>query len=347
MPVFTLAEIAEKIGGELDGDPNLQLRGIAEIDKAEPGEITFLANPKYRHFVETTQASAIIIKQEFSGKRKLPAIKMRDPYYGFLQVVKLFHPPRPLQEKGVHPAAVIDDSAELGEDVSVGANVYIGAGVKIGRRTQILPNCVILENSEIGEDCLLYPLVSIRENCKIGNRVILHNGVVIGSDGFGFAPHDGKFVKILQVGNVVLEDDVEIGANSTIDRAALGTTLIKRGTKLDNLVQIAHNVTIGEDSVIAAQTGISGSTKVGKNAMFGGQVGLVGHLTIGDRVRIGAQTGVTKSFPDDTDLLGYPARPMMLEKRIEILLPSLPDLVKKVRKLEKQLKLLQEKNPSQ
>ncbi len=340
MPALTLQEIAQKIGGELHGPADLEVRGTAEIDKAGPAEITFLANPKYRRYLEQTRAAAVIIDANAGVEPTIPYIKTPDAYYGFLQAFLLFNPPGELIEPGIHPSAVVSPTAQIGNECAIGANVYIGERVTIGERTRILPNCVILNDAEIGADCLLYPLVSIREGCRIGNRVILHNGVVIGSDGFGFAPYQGRFHKIPQLGIVVLEDDVELGANCAVDRATMGETRIKTGVKLDNMVQIAHNVVIGEHTVMAAQTGISGSTKIGKQVMIGGQVGMVGHITIGDRVQIGAKSGVAKAIPEGEVWLGAYARPMAQTKRIEASLSQLPELIKRVRKLEKEIESL-------
>jgi len=343
MPAFTLSEIAGHIGGQLVGNANIQIEGTAEIDKAIRGTITFLANLKYKHFLETTGASAVIIDKKIPFKPHIPYIVVDDAYFAFLKVFLLFNPRKELLPPGIHETAIVDPGAVLGEAVAIGANVYIAPGVYIGKGTKIFPNTVILNNVHIGEDCLIYPNVSIREDCQIGNRVIIHNGVVIGSDGFGFAPHEGKFHKIPQVGKVVIEDDVEIGANATIDRATMGETRIKAGAKLDNLVHIAHNVVVGGNTVMAAQTGISGSTKIGRNVMIGGQVGTVGHITIGDGAQIGAQSGVSKDVKPGEIVFGYPARPIMKTKRIEATLNNLPALLKRIRQLEKKIEELQKK----
>lgn len=337
MPDFTLGEIAEKIGGRLHGDPSIVIHRPAEIAKAAAGDITFLANAKYKSMLENTSASAVIIDAEAGYEPAIPYIIAPNAYYGFLQAFLLYNPPQPLVKPGIHPTAVIEESAVLGEDVAIGANVYIGDGVTIGKNTQVMANVVILSNTTVGEDCLFYPLASIRENCLIGNRVILHNGAVIGSDGFGFAPWQGKYHKIPQVGTVILEDDVEIGANSTIDRATMGETIVRAGVKLDNLIHIAHNVTIGEHTVMAAQSGISGSTQIGRHCMIGGQVGTVGHIRIGDKVNIGAQSGVAKSVADNEVIFGSPARPIMHTKRIEAVINNLPSISRRLRALEKKM----------
>ncbi|NIW79199.1 MAG: UDP-3-O-(3-hydroxymyristoyl)glucosamine N-acyltransferase [Calditrichae bacterium] len=335
MSTYTLKEIAENLNGTVVGDPELEIRATAEIDKAKPGEITFLANPKYKSKLEQTAASAVIIDQKSGIQPSIPYIETKDAYYGFLQAFLMFNPPKQLLKPGIHPSAVIHESAQLGADVAIGAHVYIGPQVMIGDRSQIFPNCVLLDATRIGADCIFYPTVSIRENCRIGNRVIIHNGAVIGSDGFGFAPYEGKFHKIPQVGIVVIEDDVELGANVTIDRATMGETIIRAGVKLDNAVQIAHNVIVDDNTVMAAQTGISGSTRIGKNVMMGGQVGISGHIEIGDYVKIAAKSGISKSISPREEVFGYPARPAMLSKRIEASIKNLPDLRKRLIKLEK------------
>lgn len=343
MPVFTLADIAATIGGTLHGDPETRISGTAEIDKAGAGEITFLANPKYGAHLEKSHAAAVIVDGKSGITPSIPYILCPDAYYGFLQAFLLFNPPRKLLAPGIHPSAVVDDAARLGAEVCIGANAYIGPGVTIGERTQVFPNCVILDGAQIGSDCILYPLVSIREDCRIGDRVIIHNGAVIGSDGFGFAPHRGAFHKIPQVGIVVIEDDVEIGANVTIDRATMGQTLVRKGVKLDNLVHLAHNVTVGEHTVIVAQTGVAGSTRIGSQVMIGGQVAVAGHISVGDGARIGACSGVSKSVPAGETVFGFVARPIMKTKRIEAVTANLPELLRRVQQLEKQLEALQEK----
>ena len=343
MPVFTLAQIAEKINGKLSGDLNIKIKGVAQIDNAAHGQITFLANPKYKVLLEKTKASAVITDEKVNIIPSIPHIVVLDAYFGFLQTFLLFNPKKELLDPGIHSSAIIHKTAKIGKNVCIGGNVWIGPGVTVGERTRIFPNCVILNESKIGTDCLLYPSVTVRENCLIGDKVIIHNGAVIGSDGFGFVPHEGHYHKIPQVGKVIIEDDVEIGSNTTIDRATMGETVIKQGVKLDNLIHIAHNCVIGENTVIAAQTGISGSTIIGKNVVMAGQVGTVGHITIGDGVQIGAQSGISKSIPEGEVYFGYPARPIMKSKRIEAIINNLPDLLKRIRTLEKTIEELQKK----
>jgi UDP-3-O-[3-hydroxymyristoyl] glucosamine N-acyltransferase len=295
-----LKEIASYLNCEIVGDVDVEINKVSEIQNASKGDITFIANPKYEKFFETTNASAVIVAKNFQKRRDdLSLLLVDDPYYAFVKVLKILNPPLELLPPGIHQTAVISKTAILGENVRVGANVVIGERVKIGDNSVIMHGVVIGDDVEIGSDVLIYPNVTVYHKCKIGNRVIIHSGTVIGSDGFGFAPRpDGTYEKIPQVGIVVIEDDVEIGSNCSIDRATLGETIIKRGAKLDNLIQIAHNVVIGENTVIAAQTGIAGSTKIGKNCVLAGQVGIVGHIEIADRTTIAAQSGVSKSITE-------------------------------------------------
>jgi len=342
MAALNLDTLASKIGGTVHGDGSVEVTGVAEIAKAQATEITFLANPKYKHLLNSCEAGAVIIDGNADLIPNIPYIEVPNAYFGFLQAFLLFNPQKELLKPGIHSTAVIEETATLGENVTIGANVYIGEGVTIGDNTRILPNCVILNNSSIGKGCLFYPSVGVREGCSIGDRVIVHNGAVIGSDGFGFAPYGGRFHKIPQVGTVIVENDVEIGANVTIDRATLGETVIRSGVKLDNMVHIAHNVIVDEHTVMAAQTAISGSTKIGKNVMIGGQVGTVGHITIGDGAQIAAKSGIAKSVEPGEQMFGAPAHPIMKAKRIEAVIKNLPNLAKRVRQLEKALEKLSE-----
>ncbi len=343
MKKYTLAEIGEKINGEVHGPADVIITGTAEIEKAGPTELTFLANPKYRDWLAHSRAAAVIVDERSTPPENRPYIKVDDAYFGFLQALLLFYEPKHLLDAGIHPTAIIHETVRLGKEVKIGANAYLGPGVTVGDRSEIFPNCVLLNDSKVGADSRLYPLVSVREDCIIGDRVIIHNGAVIGSDGFGFAPHGGKFYKIPQVGRVVIEDDVEIGANVTIDRGTLGETRICQGVKIDNLVHIAHNVTVGKHTVMAAQTGISGSTQIGANVMLAGQVGIIGHLRIGNRAQVAAQSGVTKDIPDGETVWGSPARPMAKARRIEVILNTLPELRKQVLELTRQVAKLREK----
>jgi UDP-3-O-[3-hydroxymyristoyl] glucosamine N-acyltransferase len=339
MTEYSLGELAQMVKGELSGDPEIQISGAAKIEDAVQGQITFLANPRYKQYLSQTEASALLLDRKIDIKYQNPHIRVDDAYFRFLQIFLLFNPKEDILEPGIHSTAVVSPDAILEKEVALAPQVVIGKRCRIGNRTKILAGCVILDDVDIGSDCLLYPLVSVREGCQIGNNVIIHNGAVIGSDGFGFAPFEGKFHKIPQIGKVVIEDEVEIGANCTIDRATMGETIIRKGVKLDNLVHIAHNVEVGESTVMAAQAGISGSTKIGHHVMIGGQVGTVGHINIGNYVQIGAQSGVPKSIPDKEIFFGYPARPIMRTKRIEAVVNQLPELYKRIIELEKKMKM--------
>lgn len=333
---FTVGEIASRIGGTVAGDGSVRIDGLAAIESAQSGQIAFVANRKYLPQLETTGASAVIVSKDTESSGGPVLILHDDPYFAFMQLVRMFHPPK-TYEPSVHPTAVIAEDAEVDESAHIGAHVTIEGGAKIGASTAILAGTFIGEHTEIGDNCIIYPNVTIRDRCKIDNRVIIHPGTVIGADGFGFASKDGVHHKIEQVGIVRIEDDVEIGANCTIDRAALGETVIGAGSKIDNLVMIAHNVKVGKGCILVSQVGVSGSTKLGDYVVLAGQVGLVGHIELGDGVVVGAQSGVAKGAKPGTTLFGTPAREMMQQKRIEACIGKLPDLVKRVRSLEKKL----------
>ncbi len=337
-----LSEIARLLHGQIEGDADIEITGLAKIQDAKSGDLTFVANPKYQKFLKSTKASAVLVGKD-QQEVDLPNIKVDDPYLAFLIALEQFNPPVKSKFTGIHPSSEVAESAAIAEDVHIAPFVYIGENVIIGRNTVIYPGCVILDQVQIGSDCTIYPNVSIRENCQIGNRVIIHNGAVLGSDGFGFAPTGDSYRKIPQMGRVVIEDDVEIGANCTIDRATLGETIIRKGCKLDNLIQIAHNVVIDQNTVIAAQSGISGSTKIGKNVTIAGQVGTVGHISVGDKSIIAAKSGVSKDIPAGEIWFGYPAQPIMKQKKIEASSRHLPDMVRKIHQLEKLCIELEEK----
>ena len=331
----TLRELAEYVHGTVVGDENLLITAVSGIEDAKEGDITFLANPKYREKLQQTRASAVIVAPDVDISN-IAVIKVSNPYFAFAQLLTLFskkyHPP-----VGIHETSVMGDDVNIGEQCAIAAHVTIGNHVHIGDRTIIYPGVVIGDHVTIGSDTIIYPNVSLLQEVSVGNRVIIHSGTVVGSDGFGFAPVGGEYYKIPQIGKVIIDDDVEIGANVSIDRATLGATHIQKGVKIDNLVQIAHNVVIGEHSVIVSQVGISGSTKVGKHVTLAGQVGLVGHIEIGDHVMIGAQSGVTKSVPEKTILSGSPAVDQRLWKKSQISLLKLPDTLKTIRALEKRI----------
>jgi len=333
----TLEEVAELINGEIVGDGNPVITGASGIKEAKEGDVTFVANSRYAHLINQTNASAIIVSMDIVTAAK-PLIRTEDPSLAFAKIVSLLAPNEFHFPRGIHPTAIIGDKVKLGKDVSIQAYTVIEDNVDIGDRSVLYPGVYVGHHTKIGSDVLIYPHVTIRERIVMGNRVIIHSGTVIGSDGFGFATVKGVHHKIPQIGTVVIEDDVEIGANVTIDRARFDKTLIKKGTKIDNLVQIAHNVVIGENSIIVAQVGISGSTVIGNNVTLAGQSGAVGHITIGDNAVVAAQAGVTKSVPANTCVSGYPAKPHNEAKRLNAYIQNLPKLFKLVNELEKKVK---------
>jgi len=332
---MTLGEIAKLVKGEVVGDEKIVIRGVAGLKEAREGELSFLANKKYLPLLKTTQASAVIVSREIT-QAKTPLIRTDNPYLALAELLEFFYPNKKVIA-GVHPTVVMGKNVVLGEGISIQAYSVLEDGVEIGDRVIIGPLVFLGKGVKIAEDSRIEPQVTIGEEVSLGRRVIIHSGTVIGSDGFGYVQVDGHHRKIPQVGRVEIEDDVEIGANVTIARATLGVTKIGRGTKIDNLVQIAHNVVIGEDSLIAAQAGIAGSTEIGERVTIGGQVGIVGHIKIGDGVMIGAQSGVTKSLPPKTVVFGYPARPHLKSKRIEACISHLPSLYKRIKELERAL----------
>lgn len=329
----TLKEIAQLIDGTVVGDERIVINGVCGIKEAKEGDITFVANPKYLPLMKHTSASAIITSHDIKKAPK-PLILTDNPSLAFAKLLTLIAPNEATHFKGIHPTAIIGENVKLGKDVAIQPYVVIEDNVEIGDRTVFYSGVFVGHHSKIGKDTIVYPHVSIRERVIIGDRVIVHSGTVIGSDGFGFATVKGVHHKIPQIGTVIIEDDVEIGANVTIDRARFDKTWIKHGTKIDNLVQIAHNVVIGENSIIVAQTGISGSTTIGKNVTLAGQAGIIGHIDIGDNAVIAAQAGVTKSVPANTCVSGYPAKPHDKAKRINACVQKLPDLYKLVNELE-------------
>ncbi len=306
---------------------------------ATPAQISFLANPKYQKLAEETNAAAVIVAKKRKNI-KCAQIICPNPYLAFAKLLAKLHPP-PKREKGVHSSAVLESRVELGENISVGGNVYLGKGCKIGENTVIMPNVFIGADTVIGNDCLIYPNVTIRERVVIGERVIIHSGAVIGSDGFGYAADGERYYKIPQIGSVLIEDEVEIGSNVSIDRATLGRTVISKGCKIDNLVQIAHNVEIGENTVLVAQMGIAGSSRIGKHCTIAGQVGIVGHITIGDNVVVAGQSGVTKDLAGNQIVLGSPAIPITQERRQIASRALLPETMKKLKIMEERLAKLE------
>jgi UDP-3-O-[3-hydroxymyristoyl] glucosamine N-acyltransferase len=335
-------EIARFVDGEVIGDGDVLISGVNGINEAVPGDLSFILNPKYEPLIEKTKASCVIVPKEIKKDYGKSMIRVKDPSTAFSKIVGVLAPDRIPHPKGIHSSAMISKKAVLARDASVGAYAVIEDGVSLGEKTVIYPFSYIGKNTKIGRDCIIYPGVVIREEVVVGNRVIIHSNSVIGSDGFGYdIQPDGTYVKIPQVGVVVVEDDVEIGSCVTIDRARFAKTVIGKGTKIDNLCQIAHNVILGPNCAIAAQTGISGSSVIGRNVVFGGQVGVADHLKIGDFVRVGAKTGITKSFPANTTLFWYPAKPADKARDIIASVGLLPKLYERVRALEAKVKELE------
>ncbi len=335
-----LKELAEWVDGAVVGDGEIEISGVAAIEEARAGEITFLANPKYLPKLAETQASAVIVSKEVTHEKR-PLLCVSNPYLAFAKILTLYCQ-KPYQPKGIDSNAWISPMATLGKDLTLYPFVYVGDRCSIGDRVTLYPGVYVGEDSSIGEDSILHSNVSIYSGTILGKRVTLHSGVVVGSDGFAYVKEGKKNVKIPQVGRVEIEDDVEIGANTTIDRAALGKTIIQRGVKIDNLVQVAHNVAIGEDSIIVAQVGISGSTKIGSNVTLAGQVGVVGHIEIGDNVMVGAQAGVTHDLAANQGYVGSPALPHREFLRAITVFPKLPEMRKTLIEIEKRLKKIEE-----
>jgi UDP-3-O-[3-hydroxymyristoyl] glucosamine N-acyltransferase len=339
---ITLKELADIVGGEVSGDGSVTVRSVAGIREAGEGDITFLADPRYEKFLKSTRATAIIVPPGTPDRDK-PMILSRNPYLSFVKAVKFLVPGRNSYPAGIHPTAVIAPDAALGPGVSIGPYVVIEEGGSVGEGSVVLAGTYVGRRTRIGSGCLIYPGVMIREDTVIGDRVIIHCGAVIGSDGFGFARDGQVYRKIPQIGNVVIEDDVEVGANVTIDRATTGSTLISKGTKIDNLVMIAHNVVVGENCIVVAQVGIGGSTELGRGVNLAGQAGVTGHVKIGDGAVVAAQAGVTKSVKPGVCVSGYPAREHSLAKKIYASLQRLPDLIKRVSDLSERVSKLEEK----
>jgi len=344
---FTAQQIALLIHGKIEGDATAVVTNFGKIESAMPGEISFLANPKYEDFIYSTKASIIIVNESLVLKKKITAtlIRVSDAYAAFATLLTKYQEMKNENLVGIQTPSFIAASANLGEQNFIAAFSYIGENVQTGNNVKIFPGAVIGENVKIGNNVTVHAGVIIYSDCVLGNNITIHSGSIIGSDGFGFAPKaDGSFQKIPQLGNVIIEDDVEIGSNTTVDRATIGSTIIKKGVKLDNLIQIAHNVEIGENTVIAAQVGISGSTKIGKGVMMGGQSGTIGHLTIADGIKIAARTGITKDFKEaNMTLSGYPAREQSAFLRTQVALKNLSTLEKRVKELEIMVQHLSQK----
>ncbi len=331
-----LSEIARRIGCRLHSDADVEIERVAGIVEAGPGDLTFVSNRKYISHIKTTRASAIILGKDLP-EVPIPSLRTDNPYLAFAHALELFYQP-PAVEAGVHATACIDDSSHIGPGASIGPHVVIAPGCRLGARAILHPHVVLYPEVILGDDVVLHSHVTVRERCRIGNRVILQNGVVVGSDGFGFAPmEDGTYYKICQTGRVIIEDDVEVGANTTIDRAAVGDTIVRRGAKLDNLVQIGHGAEVGEHSVLAAQVGLAGSTRLGRNVKAGGQAGFAGHLEVGDGAVITAQSGTSHDVPPGAVISGSPAFDNFRWLRSVAAFPKLPDLFRRIRDLEREI----------
>jgi len=341
---FTAAQIAMLVNGQLEGNAAAAVSSFGKIEEASEGQLSFLANPKYEEHLYQTKASIVIINASLELKNSVTStlIRVPDAYTAFATLLAKYQELKTQQLTGIQQPSYIASTATLGENVFVGAFVYIGENVKIGNNVKLFPGVVLGDKVTIGDNSILHAGVKIYVDCVVGKQVTIHAGTVVGSDGFGYAPQaDGTYQKVPQIGNVVIEDMVEIGANTTIDRATMGSTIIRKGVKMDNLIQIAHNVEIGTNTVIAAQTGISGSTKVGKNVMFGGQVGTAGHITIADGTRINGQTGINKSIKEPNKAFnGTPALEFSQSLRLQIMTKNLPELEKRVKDLEKMVEQL-------
>ena len=343
---FSAATIAGFLKGEIVGNPDVKVNTVAKIEEGHAGALSFLANPKYEHYLYTTKSSVVLINKSFTPSSKIEAtlIKVENAYEAFASLLRLVDQARP-RKKGIHPTAVIEQTAIIGSDVYIGPYTYIGENSIVGDGCSLYPHVYLGDNSRLGKNCTLNPGVKVYHDCIIGEGCIIHAGSVIGSDGFGFAPQsENEYLKIPQLGNVILEDNVEIGANVTIDRATMGSTIIHKGVKIDNLIQIGHNVEIGENTVMAAQTGISGSTKVGKNCMFGGQVGLAGHLKIADGTKIGAQAGILGDVKEENSaIIGSPAFEIKQFLKSSVIFKKLPEMKVRLDTLEKEIETLRKK----
>ena len=338
---FSALQLATILDGKLEGNPDIKVNNIAKIEEAGEGKLSFIANPKYEEFIYTTQASVLIINESLVLERPVAPtlIRVKDAYSSFALLLEKF---RQLtgNKVGIQQPSYIPPTVKMGENVFVGAFAYLGENVVLGNNVKIYPNVYLGDNVTVADDAILYPGVRVYDNCIIGARVMLHAGCVIGGDGFGFAPQpDGSYKKVPQIGNVVIHDDVEIGANTTIDRATMGSTVVRKGVKLDNLIQVAHNVDIGTNTVIAGQTGISGSTKIGANCVIGGQVGIVGHIQLADGTKINAQSGLSKSVSEpNSAFMGSPAFDYKSSLKSQAIFRNLPELEKRVKELEDMVK---------
>ncbi len=335
---FTAEQIATVLNGTIEGDPSVVVNNFSKIEEGKPGTLTFLANPKYTHHIYNTKASIVLVNNDFVAEQPIQATLIRcfNAYASLAILLDMVEKTKP-RKTGIEPMSQISPSAIIGDDVYIGSFSYIADNANIGKQAQIYPQVYIGDNVSIGENTVIYPGVKIYAGSIIGKNCIIHSGAIIGSDGFGFAPENGAYKKIPQMGITIIEDDVEIGANTTIDRAVMDATIVHKGVKLDNLIQVAHNVEIGENTVMAAQVGISGSTKVGKSCVIGGQVGLGGHITIGDNVSVGAQSGIISNIKPDAKIIGSPAIPVRDFFKSSVTFPKLPDMYKQLAQLQKEV----------
>lgn len=338
---FSAKQIADFIQGEVVGDENATVQTFAKIEEGMPGAISFLANPKYASYLYETQSSIVLVNKDFEPEKevKTTLIKVNNAYESVAKLLTLYEMSKP-KKTGIDPLASIASSAQIGENVYIAPYAVIGEGVIIGNNTQIHANAVIEDNAKVGNNCIIYPNATVYHECRIGNNVILHAGSVIGADGFGHAPAADGYEKIPQIGIVIIEDNVEVGANTCIDRATMGATIIRKGVKLDNLIQVAHNVEVGSNTVMASQCGIAGSTKIGEWCMFGGQVGVAGHSKIGDRLNVGAQTGIPGNMKGNQTVMGSPAIDAKLFARSSVVSKRLPEMYQTLNALQKEVEEL-------
>lgn len=327
-------------GGSVEGDGEVLISSFAKIEEGHPGAISFLANPKYAHYIYDTKSSAVLVSKTFEPERDVHCtlIRVEDPYATVASLLQMVEQMMRPVHCGIEQPCFVAEGVEIPSDAYVGAFAYIGKGAKIGKGAQIYPQAYVGENVEIGEHAVVYAGAKIYHHCVIGSRCVIHAGAVIGADGFGFAPVDGHYNKIPQIGNVVIEEDVEIGANTTVDRATMGSTRVRKGSKLDNLIQVAHNCVIGENTVMAAQSGVAGSTRIGSQCMIGGQVGFAGHIEVGDNVQIGAQSGIPSSVKSGSRLMGTPAIDAAKFARQFVLVKNLPSIADRLKTLENKIK---------
>lgn len=339
---FTAKIIADYLKGDIEGNPDEKVFNVSRIEEGEPGTLAFLANPKYSKYLYDTRASIVLVNRDLKLEQQVNTtlIRVDDAYQAFASLLNLYVSSLP-QKEGIEKNSHLSESAQMGENCYLGAFAYVGENVKIGKNCKLYPQIYIGDNTTLGDNVTLYAGVKIYNGCSIGNNCIIHSGTVVGSDGFGFAPGEGVYQKIPQIGNVIIEDDVEIGSNVSIDRATIGSTIIHKGSKLDNLIQIAHNVEVGENSVIVAQSGIAGSTKIGKSVILGAQAGLVGHITLADHVKVGAQSGVTNHIKNEGQIvLGSPAADFRETRKSMVMYKKLPELFDRLNQLEKELAAL-------